>query len=65
MNKYKKIITHIKVGDIVTANQDATDYHLTEDKQYQVLDFDGDCILVMTDYGETEWLAKDYFFKFA
>lgn len=64
MNKFEKVVLEIKTGDIITANRDATDYNLTENKQYQVLDFDGDCILVMTDTGETEWFSRDYFLEF-
>lgn len=64
MGKYEKIVITIKTGDIVTANRGATDYNLTENKQYQVLDFDGDCILIMTDTGETEWFSRDYFLEF-
>lgn len=66
MSKYQKkmMVTQIKTGDIVTANRDASDYHLTENQKYQVLDFDGDCILVMTDIGEMEWFSRDYFLEF-
>ena len=51
----------IKTGDILTVNQTATDYHVRENQKYQVLDFDGECIQIMSDTGETVWLPREYF----
>ena len=59
MSKFQNIT--IRTGDIVTVNQTATEYHVKENQKYQVLDFDGECILIMSDTGEMVWLPRDYF----
>lgn len=61
MSKIRNIVSEIKTGDILTVNQTVTDYHVRENQKYQVLDFDGDCIQIMSDIGEFVWLPRDYF----
>lgn len=59
MNNFHNI--EIKTGDILTVNQTVKDYHVKGNQKYQVLDFDGECIRIMSDIGEMVWLPRDYF----
>lgn len=59
MSKLQNI--EIKTGDILTVNQTANEYHVKENQGYQVLDFDGECIQIMSDIGEMIWLPREYF----
>ena len=58
-------IAHVAIGEIVTATQFAADFDLTEDKEYKVLDYDGDCILIKDDLGVENWYSLEYFKEFS
>ena len=58
-------IAHIAIGELVTATQFAADFNLTREKEYEVLDYDGDCILIRDDLGVEGWYALEYFREFS
>lgn len=55
----------VTYGESVTANAFSTEFNLTEDKEYIVVGFDGDCIQVENDLGIKDWYSPDYFREFA
>lgn len=51
----------LKTGMLLTAKTVPHGVRITSNTKYQILDFDGDCILIMTDCGELEWVDKKCF----
>ncbi|HCL4455058.1 hypothetical protein EJM73_08340 [Clostridium botulinum] len=50
-------------GDLVKANRPATEFNLTEDKEYEVLDVNSvDLITIKNDKGEIDIYSVEYFY---
>ena len=42
----------VSIGDLIIANEFGSEFNLTKDKEYKLLDYNGDCILVKDDTGD-------------
>ena len=51
----------VSIGDLIIANEAGSEFNLTKGKEYKLLDYNGDCILVKDDTGNKEWYTVDYF----
>lgn len=52
----------VSIGDSIIANEAGSEFNLTKDKEYKLLDYNGDCVLVVNDTGNKEWYSVDYFY---
>lgn len=52
-------VTQFKKGDEVYA--EVTDFNITKNKQYQILDFYGMDVEIVNDLGEQEWYTNEWF----
>ena len=50
------------VGSIVKATKQGEDYGFTEDKEYKVLDYNCNMILVRNDLEAEDWYTVEYFY---
>lgn len=55
----------VNLGEPVTATTFAEEFNLTADKEYKVLGYDGECLLIRNDVGAEEWYSIDYFREYA
>lgn len=53
----------VNIGDMIVANAHGEEFNLTCDKKYELLKYDGDCIMVENDLGNREYYSVDYFRK--
>ena len=62
--RFERKVTTITYGEPITANMHGVEFNLTEDKEYIVLKYDGDCIQIKNDLEKIEWYSLDYFKEF-
>lgn len=53
----------VDIGDMIVANAYGEEFKLTCGKEYELLGYDGDCIMVKNDLGNREYYSVDYFRK--
>lgn len=53
----------VNIGDIIVANAPGEEFNLTCGKEYELLEYDRDCIMVKNDLGNIEYYSVDYFNK--
>lgn len=51
----------VSIGDLIIANAAGSEFNLTEGKEYKLLKYNGDCVLVVDDTNNKEWYSVDYF----
>ena len=49
-------------GNIVKATQFGTEFNLTEDREYKILDYCCNMVLVRNDSEDEEWYTVEYFY---
>lgn len=62
MNQEVSNVFKYGVGSIVKATKQGEDYGFTEDKEYKVLDYNCNMILVRNDLEAEDWYTVEYFY---
>lgn len=57
-------VANVHIGKTVTSNNRGEQFNLTDEKQYVVIGFDGDCIKIKNDVDKEEWYSLEYFCEF-
>ena len=51
----------VSIGDMIVANADGSQFDVTENKEYLLLAYSGDCVKIVDDTGKEGWHSVDWF----
>ena len=51
----------VSIGDMIIANEEGAQYDVTENKEYRLLAYSGDCVKIVDDTGKEKWYSVDWF----
>ena len=51
----------VSIGDMIVANEEGAQFDVTENKEYRLLAYCGNCVKIVDDSGKEEWYSVDWF----
>ena len=66
LNPYERDIEFVdlvSIGDMIVANEYGAQFNVTENKEYRLLAYSGNCVKIIDDTGKEDWYSVDYFHR--
>lgn len=51
----------VSIGDMIVANEEGAQFDVTENKEYRLLAYCGNCVKIVDDTGKEKWYSVDWF----